>query len=56
MKKQSGGGRHATTRPLNGPGSNPIRSAMVGGISNTKGIPSAKKGMPSFNKGGRVTR
>lgn len=53
-KKQSGGGKQVSTRPLNGPGSEPGLSAMVGGIANRKGNPSAKKGTTSFNRGGRV--
>lgn len=50
----SGGGRNATTRPLKGPGSDPVMSAMVGGVGNRTTNPSAKKGAQAFNRGGMV--
>jgi len=54
--KQAGGGRGAQTRPLGGPGTNPITSAMIGGVSNMPNNKSAKKGSKSFNRGGAVRR
>jgi hypothetical protein len=44
----------STSRPLPAVGSNPIMSAMMGGISNRPTNPSAKKGGKAFNKGGRA--
>jgi len=46
MKKttQSGGGRGAKTKPLNGPGSEPMMSALIGGVGNKTTVKSSKKG------------
>jgi hypothetical protein len=43
LSKGNGGGRGAHTKPLNGPGTLPLQSAMIGGISNRPSPPSFKK-------------
>jgi hypothetical protein len=39
----SGGGKFSRSKPLKGPGTLPITSAMIGGISNRTTTPSFKK-------------
>lgn len=56
MKKSSGGGKNATSRPLKGPGDRPQLSAMIGGISNQPSGGKAGKGMKTFNRGGATPR
>jgi len=61
MKKSSGGGKFATSRPLKGPGSEPEMSAMIGGVGNSvRKLSAAKKNKGNyaghFNRGGAVRK
>lgn len=43
MKKTSGGGKKASSKPLPAAGSQPQLSAMIGGVSNGAKVKSSKK-------------
>ena len=56
MNKGHGGGRGVKVTTLKGPGTLPETSALIGGVANRPGNPSAKKTSKTghFNKGGRA--